>query len=276
MKTQLGIVMMTITLFNSGNLLANLLPSDSMIIRHLVDGSLTEWTGAHFETDKESKIQYALDHDPGNLYLAMKVPDFRMQIKMMTQGMKLFIDKKGKRKEGTGIEFPVKREESMGGFGGRGGRGAVGEAGKPDPKEMRARLAANLIFLKTFGFADQEDKTLVIGESGEIGLAYNWDEENNFYIEYQIPLHLIDAPSSLAGKPLGIGWKIMGMESSLSGPVSTSSVLVAVPAGSGGAGRGGSAGRGAGSRAGGGGNFGQDTDSRFRDQNIWTKYILGF
>lgn len=117
----------------------------------------------------------------------------------MTQGNKLFINKKGKRKEGTGIEFPVKREESTGGFGVHEGRGAVGEAGKTDPKEMRARLAANLIFLKTSGLADQEDKTLVIGEPGEIGLAYNWDEENNFYIEYRIPLHLIDAPSSLAG-----------------------------------------------------------------------------
>ncbi|MDE3253884.1 MAG: hypothetical protein KGO92_13840, partial [Bacteroidota bacterium] len=241
----------------------------------VVDGNLNEWTAAHFETDKESQIQYALDHDAVNLYLAMKVPNFRMQMKMIMQGMKLFIDKKGKRKEGTGIEFPVKREEGSGGFGIRGGRGASGEAGPPDPKEMRARLSANLIFLKTFGFADQEDKTLVIGETGEIGLAYNWDEENNFYIEYAIPLRLIGDQASLQGKTLGIGWKIMGMESSFSGPVSSSTTLVGVPAGGGG-GRNGSAGRGAGSRAGGGVNFGQDTDSRFKDQLIWTKYTLVF
>lgn len=274
MKTFLGLVTMTITLLFSGTLLANRHHSDTVIIHHQVDGNLNEWTPAHFETDKESQIQYALDHDAGNLYLAMKVPNFRMQMKMMTQGMKLFIDKKGKRKEGTGIEFPVKREEGSGGFGGRGERGSGGEAGPPDPKEMRARLAANLIFLKTFGLSDQEDKTWVIGESGEIGLAYNWDDENNFYIEYQIPLHFLGDLNSLHGKPLGIGWKIMGMESSLSGPISSSSTLVGVPAGGGGGGRGGSAGRGAGSRAGGGANFGQDADSRFKDQNIWTKYIL--
>lgn len=277
MKTLPCLVMITMCLFFSGNLGAKTFPSDSTPIRHLIDGSLNEWTGAHFQTDKETQIQYALDHDAGNLYLAMKVPDFRMQMKMMMQGMKLFIDKKGKRKEGTGIEFPVKREEGDAGFGARGGggRAAGGEAGPPDPKEMRARLSAHLLFLKTFGLADQEDKTLVIGESGEIGLAYNWDEENNFYIEYQIPLHFIGEQASLQGKPLGIGWKIMGMEASLSGPISTSTSLVGVPAGGGGGLRGGgSAGRGAGSRAGGGGNFGQNSDSRFKDQSIWTKYIL--
>lgn len=80
MKTQLGMVMMFLTLFISGNLLANRLSSDSMIIRHLVDGSLTVWTVAHFEKDRESQIQDAVDHIAGNQYLTIKFPDFRMQI----------------------------------------------------------------------------------------------------------------------------------------------------------------------------------------------------
>ena len=33
-------------------------------------------------------------------------------MKIMHQGMDLYIDPKGKKKEGKGIEFPVKRDQS--------------------------------------------------------------------------------------------------------------------------------------------------------------------
>ena len=75
-------------------------------INHVVDGNISEWKADKFEVDKETNIAYAVDHDANNIYLAMKVSDQRTQMKLMMQGMNLYIDKKGKRKEGTGIEFP--------------------------------------------------------------------------------------------------------------------------------------------------------------------------
>ncbi len=249
-------------------------------ITHVVDGNTSEWKADKFEVDKETGIAYSIDHDANNIYLAMKVSDQRTQMKLMMQGMNLYIDKKGKRKEGTGIEFPIKKEGG-GGFGGRGGGGRAprgedqGGGGQgPDMKEMRDNLAATMILLKTFGFEDQEDKQQMIVVENGVNVAFDWDQANNFYIEYQVPLRFIGPQASLNGKPLGIGWKINGIE------IPSSAAVASVPSG-GSIGRGGSGG----GRGGGGGNSGAGranapsfdaSDSRFKEQSIWTKYVINF
>ena len=262
--------------------------TDSAKVNHQVDGNINEWKIEKFETDKETQVLYAVDHDAGNLYLAMKIADQRMQMKMMMNGMRLFVDKKGKKKEGTGIEFPVKREGEGGGFGGRGGGGggrnaATSESGErtaPDPKEMRERMSTMMILLKTFGFDDQEDKVQLISEPNGINLAFDWDDANNMYIEYLIPMKFLGKNDELNNKPLGIGWKINGVSfSGGGGSTGTTTQLIAVPAGSGS--RGGGGGGGGGSRTGRGASaqsvdFGSSTDSRFKEQSIWTKYVLTF
>ena len=253
-------------------------------INHVVDGNISEWKADKFEVDKETNIAYAVDHDANNIYLAMKVSDQRTQMKLMMQGMNLYIDKKGKRKEGTGIEFPVKREGGGGGFGGRGGgRPRGGEDGSgaplgPDLKEMRERLATTMIFLKTFGFENQEDnQQLIVLENG-VNVAFEWDEANNFFIEYLVPIRFIGSQASLNGKPLGIGWKINGVEPQIASTqiTSTSTAIVGVPAGSS-IGRAGSGGGRGGGRAAGSVDFGSaQADSRFKEQSIWTKYVINF
>lgn len=253
--------------------------SDSARINHVLDGNINEWNPGRFETDKETNIQYAIDHDASNLYLAMKVTDHQLQMKMMSLGMDLYMDNKGRKRERTGISFPLKRE----GGGGRGGRpgGEPGEGGRPDPKEMRERLAATMILLKTFGFDDKEDQNQLINQPNSINLAFDWDEANNFYIEYLVPLSFLGGQTALTGKTLGIGWKINGMELQNAGvPVATSTQLVGVPAGSGrptggGSGRTGGARAGGGNTGGGGANFGS-VDSRMKDQSFWTKYVMSF
>jgi hypothetical protein len=82
--------------------------ADSNKIEHILDGTTTEWPDSLFENDKETNISYAVDNDAASLYIAMEIPDFPEQMKLMRMGMKLFIDLKGKKKENMGIEFPVK------------------------------------------------------------------------------------------------------------------------------------------------------------------------
>ncbi len=113
--------------------------NDSVKIIHVIDGSLAEWQKDRFETDKETEILFAVDHDENNLHLALKIPNVRTQMKMMRMGMSLFIDKKGKRREGTGIQFPTKSPISTN----EGG-------GSPDPKVMREKMASGMIFLRTY------------------------------------------------------------------------------------------------------------------------------
>lgn len=253
--------------------------TDSSRINHITDGNIGEWKAEKFETDKETAIQYAVDHDAANLYLALKISNIQVQMKIMTRGMNLYLDKKGKHKEGTGIEFPVKKANGgfVGGMRGERNGGAErgeGAGGPPNPKEMRERLASGMILLRTFGFDDQEDKNQLIAQPNGVNVAFDWDETNNFYIEYMVPINLLGQTAALNGKTLGIGWKINGVDM----PSSSGSSFNAVPGGNTGRGGGG----GGGSRGGGGGRGGtgatsvdfNSNDSRFKEQSFWTKYTL--
>jgi hypothetical protein len=266
-------IVMLLACFSANNAMANTLLNDSIKINHATDGNISEWVADKFQIDKETQISYAIDHDANNLYVAIKVGDQRTQMKMMMQGMSMFIDKKGKRKESTGIEFPVKRDMSSFQGGGGGDRPRGGQDA-PNPKDMREKMAASMVFLKTFGFDnDDEKKVHFISDPNGINVAFNWDEANNFYLEYQLPISMIGSPASLNGKPLGIGWTIHGLESASGSPTvtSSSSQIVAVPAGSAPpSGRGGMT-RPQATRS---ADFG--SDSRFSDQSLWTKYVLTF
>ena len=254
---------------------------DTSKINYTIDGNINEWKTDKFETDKETQVLYAIDHDANNLYVAMKITDPRTQMKMMIQGMNMYIDKKGKKREGTGIEFPIKQAKGMGNFGARGG-GRTGAPPPtdpaaapqtPDPKAMRENLALNMILLKTFGFDDQEDKMQIIDQPGAVNIAFDWNDANEMFIEYQVPMGFLGKPSDLNGKLLGIGWKINGITMEGGGSSSTS---FSRPGGTGSSGRG--------SRSGANSNIPASTtdfpsggsDSRFKEQSIWTKYTLTF
>jgi hypothetical protein len=249
--------------------MAHPLVTDSVKANHATDGNINEWKPEKFETDKETLIAYSVDHDAANLYLAVKVTDPAMQMKMMMQGMSLYLDKNGKKKEKTGIHFPVKRERESGGGGQRGG------GAPPDPKEMREKMASTMILLKTFGFENQdEEKTQLIADPNGINIAFNWDDANNFYIEYQVPFSLLAAPADLKDKTLGIGWKVHGMEST-SGSTGAPTQMVVVPVGGRSSGSGAPSSRGGGSRSS-APSMGPSSDPRFKEQSMWAKYVLTF
>ncbi len=162
-------------------------------------GKIDEWKIEKFETHPETKMQYAVDHDGENLYVAVKITDQFVQSRIMAFGMNMFIDKKGKKKEGSGIEFPLKTP--IGGFN-RGGGGG-------DPREAREKKASTMIFLKAFGLDNlEEDKLYLVSQPGLVNVDFSWDEADNMYIEYVVPFTYIGSTASLNGKPLSIGWKM--------------------------------------------------------------------
>jgi hypothetical protein len=170
--------------------------ADTPKISHRIDGKLTEWKTEGFETDKETQMAYGIDHDANNLYVAVKVSDQLTQVKMMMQGMNLYIDRKNKKKEGTGIEFPINSGSSF----------PIPESA--DLKALREALAPGLILLRSFGMEGQEDNMQELNEAGRPNTAFSWDEVSNMYIEYIIPLTWIGIAEDLKGKELGIGWRL--------------------------------------------------------------------
>src|SRR5262245_45214505 len=93
-------------LFNSSITHYTLNIQDSTTIVHLLDGKTDEWPEEKFETDKVTRIRYAADNDQQTLFIALIVSDYSMQKRIM-QGLNLYVDTKGKKKEHQGVEFPT-------------------------------------------------------------------------------------------------------------------------------------------------------------------------
>jgi hypothetical protein len=103
-------------------------------------------------------LKYAIDNDKQNLYLALSIAGFREQMKIMRQGMDPYIDPKGKKKEGKGIEFPVKRGQSTADvIMAYRNQGTENEQETPEQRKaamrtMRAEMAVGMSSMKVLGF----------------------------------------------------------------------------------------------------------------------------
>lgn len=193
--------------------------------------------------------------------------------------MNLYIDLKGKKKEGRGIEFPVKRESNDFSGGGSGNR-QNNEQDQQNPdrqrgfdvKAMRSSMAMHLIFMKLFGFSDAEPKEQGLEMENSANIVFTWDSSNVMFIEYAIPLSLLDENvSSLNQKNISIGWKINAVDLQ---PVVTTTTTSLQSRPSSSIGPGGNR-----NSSGFGGSSGNrpsqaDMEKMMREQSFWTKYTF--
>lgn len=235
--------------------------SDTTLV---IDGILNDWNIAGFEHDKETTFDFGIKNDDNNIYLAIKIADQAIQIKAMRMGMKLFIDTKGKKKEKTGIEFPIPKGNN---FSGRSGdRSENGQNEKPDPVQIRRSLASNLVNYKSFGMLGLEDNEYSIQTDENPMIAFNWDENNVMFLEYKIPATFLGGMETLKTHTISLGFLINGIEMPQSSGGSSFG---------GGAGRSGAGGFG-GRRPGGAGGFGNSAnmDKMMKELSSWTKYTV--
>ena len=180
---------------------------DTTSITHLLDGNIGEWPEEKFTIDKSTKIRYAIDNDSQMLFLALNIPDKTTQQIIIQKGMSLFIDVKGKKKENHGVEFPLGMES-----------------------------VSNIGNMKVFGFSNTEPVPQNVKTEGTINIAMDWDSSYVLSIEYYIPLKMLESSvTELNNKKISVGWKLKENEmttTSTTQSVSTTSRLVAVPAGS--------------------------------------------
>ncbi|HEV8507864.1 MAG TPA: hypothetical protein VGQ53_20805 [Chitinophagaceae bacterium] len=254
------------------------LPIDTTI-NHVLDGKLNEWPVEKIETDPATQFKYAIDNDKQNLYLVLTVANFREQMKIMHQGMDLYFDPKDKKKEGKGIEFPVRRDQSnddlIMNYRNQGNENAGQESQeqrKSAMKTIRAEMALNLNSMKVFGFSEDKSEEQGLVMPGSANIAFSWDSTDAMNIEYKIPLSLFGTVSSLDQKGISIGWKVIGIQFSAHHADSAES-----SAGEEGRHRGG--GYGGSGRHGGYGGHGnansqQGAESMMKDQSFWAKYTF--
>ena len=248
------------------------------LINHQLDGRVNEWPAQKFETDPTTQFKYAIDNDKQNLYLVLSITGIREQLRLMHQGMNLYLDPKGKKKEGKGIEFPVQRDQSaadiLTAYRSQASENANQESPeqkKATMKAMRAEMALGLSSMKVFGFSEDKSEEQGLVMPGSANISFAWDSTDAMNIEYRIPLSFFGGVSSLDQKDISIGWKVNATQFSSSHAGSGESSEGGGRHGGGGYGgegryRGGGYGTHGGSNA-------QGVDN-MKDQSVWAKYTL--
>ena len=175
----------------------------------MLDGIVTEWPAEKFMTDKATRIEYAVDNNKEALFLALNVRDQNVQKRIMQEGLNLYVDTKGKKKENKGIEFPV-----------------------------RVEGIASIENIKLFGFSGGEPNVQSLKTDGSANVAIAWDSSFVMHIEYTIPLKMLEEKvADLNNKKISIGWKVNenttppNTTQTVPTPVGTTTRLVGVPAG---------------------------------------------
>jgi hypothetical protein len=218
--TTIFLFFLSLSVIHASNVQAND-ACDTLPYKHTTNGELDDWDPASFDIHELSGIRFATENDKEKLYIAMYIIDQSVQKRIAQAGMQVMIDVKGKKRESTYIEFPVKKDP-------------LTEMPASDlqaqNQSFTERLAASMLFLK---------KKELAGRASDIMLSFGWDERNVLYIEYEIPLKKLAAVENLVGKEISVGFKLNAQESLPLPPKPVTPIgsfnakLVSVPAGSG-------------------------------------------
>lgn len=191
--------------------------NDSVPVVHTTDGLVNDWATDMFHPDNDTTVFTAIDNDDNNLYAALTIPEFSMQLKLMRNGMKLFVDLKTKKKTTHGVEFPIGEEVTnflKSSYTGAKGAG-TGQAQQTDKKDfdrklMRQIMSLGMVSMKILGFpSTQAEQGLKV--PGSINIAFKWDANDIMHIEYSMPLKLLNIKA--ADKPeMDIGWTVNAVQ----------------------------------------------------------------
>ena len=230
------IVFASVTDVSAKHFNKTLLLADTAKLPHVIDGAISEWAAIPFTADKETEISVAVDNDNAQLYVAVKIPNQRTQVRLMKFGMNLFIDLKGKHREGTTIEFPIKSTVADLGQTNQGQRDGNAAPSPQDIEQIKQQLGVRLIFMKVSGFEGQEnEKTLGLSNENGANIAFAWDDAKVMYMEYAIPVSSLGTTANLTGKKISVGLKLNVPDIAAQPPrtgTGNSTQIVAVPSSS--------------------------------------------
>jgi len=174
----------------------------------IIDGKASEWQDSLFIRDIDAGISYAIVNDSDNLYICMKVPDESIQMKMLREGMDLWIDPNGKKNQVTGIHFPLATTLNPPMKQGQG-------QAPPKPAERRKMKLIFLLQAKDMeltGFREEFNgfQNIQTGKSG-VRIRLDIDTTDILVLEAKIPLKdiVVDLKNS---NPVNAGFIIKGMK----------------------------------------------------------------
>jgi hypothetical protein len=160
-----------------------------------IDGILNDWAEPIKFTSNQAGFQMAFSNDSMALYVALKVTDHRMQMKMMREGLRLFIDGGGKKSESRLVEYPLPLPPP---------KASEGGPDRPDTFAMKKRVLQNLNTFGVSGMNGIPNGNLQPGNPYDVEAAAAWDSLGQMTLEYQLPLKYFDISVSTAIISMGL------------------------------------------------------------------------
>lgn len=77
-----------------------------------IDGSNKDWPSPYPEYDDKAMLGYAVSNDKDNLYITVETGDLATQLKILREGLTVWIDKTADKEEVTAINFPIPQSTS--------------------------------------------------------------------------------------------------------------------------------------------------------------------
>lgn len=78
-----------------------------------IDGDSKDWPSPYPNYDAKAMVAYATSNDKYNLYITMETGDELTQIKILKQGMTIYIDTTGKKEQTFAINYPLPSDDDV-------------------------------------------------------------------------------------------------------------------------------------------------------------------
>ena len=73
----------------------------------VIDGDNRDWPSPYPEYDDKAMLGFAVSNDKDNLYITVETGDPATQLKILREGLTVWIDRKAEKNEETAINFPI-------------------------------------------------------------------------------------------------------------------------------------------------------------------------
>ena len=225
----------------------------------VIDGKGDDWPSPYPSYDSKAFVGYATSNDRDNLYITLETGDEYAQMKILKQGLTVWIDTDGKKETGVGIHFPLTDDNDPleGSSKERGSKGSGSDMHSRELSQKIKRGLSDATQMTIEGFKACSGGFLVTQKNPcGIVVRIGIDEYKELIWEAVIPIKAIYNKEHLDkrddGKPISVCFSVKGFKKPSSGSSDGGN-----PAGANSMGTGGMRGGGGGGGMGGGGGHGK-------------------
>lgn len=190
----------------------------------VVDGDNKDWPSPYPDYDDKAMLGYAVSNDKDNLYITVETGDLATQLKILREGLTVWIDRTGNKEEQVAINYPIPMSAQ--------------EGYKPPPKDnnnpqhpggssadklrmdMEDKVKAALAEAKEYSLQGFKSCNLQypIMENDSCGIKVRMkiDADNELIWEAVVPFRTFYPKGQLTradrGKPIAVGFETTGQK----------------------------------------------------------------